>query len=138
MGRDKELETLEKITSMERNLLGSLYGDFFSSSNTSGSGVKEPSAKEPVAPEKAKPEEKKDAPADSSQSAIQNANEALEEAKALFATGGGAPAPKEEEKPAEPEEDPMETLDGLIGLTTIKEDVKDHTPFVKVQKARHE
>lgn len=28
--RDKELETLNKITGMQKDLLGSLYGDFFS------------------------------------------------------------------------------------------------------------
>ena len=35
---DKELEALNKITNMQKNLLGSIYGDFFSSSSsTSGS-----------------------------------------------------------------------------------------------------
>ena len=39
---------------------------------------------------------------------------------------------------AEPEEDPMETLQNLIGLDTIKKDVKELIDFVKVQKARKE
>ena len=39
-------------------------------------------------------------------------------------------------KPAEPEEDPMETLDKLIGLETIKKDVKELTDFVRIQKLR--
>ena len=43
-----------------------------------------------------------------------------------------------EETPEEPEEDPMEQLDGLIGLTTIKRDVKELTDFVSVQKMRKE
>ena len=51
------------------------------------------------------------------------------------ATGGPAPKP-EEEKPKEPEKDPMEELDALIGLTTIKEDVKELTAFAKIQKMR--
>ena len=137
MGRDKDLESLQKITNMERDLLGSLYGDFFSAT-PSGSGLnKETSDKETTEKRETKDTMGQE-PVSSNQSAIDNANEALEEAKALFAKGGAAPAPKEEEKPAEPEEDPMETLDGLIGLTTIKEDVKELTAFVKVQKARQE
>ena len=40
--------------------------------------------------------------------------------------------------PPEPEEDPMETLDNLVGLTKIKHDVKELTAFAKVQKARKE
>ena len=38
----------------------------------------------------------------------------------------------------EAEEDPMETLQNLIGLETIKKDVKELIDFVKVQKARKE
>ena len=51
------------------------------------------------------------------------------------ATGGPAPEPAEE-KPAEPEKDPMEELEALVGLTTIKEDVKELTAFAKIQKMR--
>lgn len=47
-------------------------------------------------------------------------------------------APETEEKPAEPEKDPMEELDGLIGLTKIKHDVRELTDFVKIQKMRGE
>ena len=131
MERNKELETLQKITNMQKDLLGSLYGDFFSTTKTpSASG----DAPKPAMPEKSSEEPKKEPQKD----AMASANEALEEAKALFAKGGAAPEPKEEEKPAEPEEDPMETLDKLVGLTTIKEDVKELTAFVKVQKARQE
>ena len=137
MGRDldKELETLEKITNMQKDLLGGIYGDFFSAGSSTSSGssfsgstntgdaVKKPKEVS------AAPEEKKDAVAD--------ANEALEEAKALFAKDGNVNTPKEEEV-KEPEEDPMETLDKLVGLSTIKADVKELTAFVKVQKARQE
>lgn len=42
---------------------------------------------------------------------------------------------KPEEKKEE-EEDPMDTLDQLIGLETIKHDVKELTDFVRVQKLR--
>lgn len=51
------------------------------------------------------------------------------------ATGSPAPAP-EPEKPKEPEKDPMEELESLVGLTTIKEDVKELMAFVKIQKLR--
>ena len=51
------------------------------------------------------------------------------------ATGGPVPEPAEE-KPAEPEKDPMEELEALVGLTTIKEDVKELTAFAKIQKMR--
>lgn len=51
------------------------------------------------------------------------------------ATGGPAPLP-EPEKPKEPEKDPMEELESLVGLTTIKEDVKELMAFVKIQKLR--
>ena len=49
-----------------------------------------------------------------------------------------AVAAKEEvpETPREPERDPMEELDELIGLATIKHDVKELMDFVKIQKMR--
>ncbi|MCR5342578.1 MAG: AAA family ATPase [Butyrivibrio sp.] len=52
------------------------------------------------------------------------------------ATANSAPAPKQEVKPEEPETDPMEDLNALIGLTSIKHDVKELTDFAKVQKLR--
>ncbi|MBO6197698.1 MAG: AAA family ATPase [Butyrivibrio sp.] len=143
MERDKELETLKKITNMQKDLLGSLYGDFFSAAGT-GSKPEAPSF-EPKSegPKNGSvyipPEDKKraDEAKAQGQDAITNANDALEEAKALFAKDNNV-KPAEPEEPKEPEEDPMETLDKLIGLTTIKDDVKELTAFVKVQKARQE
>ncbi len=139
MGRDldKELETLNKINNMQRDLLGSMYGDFFSptpskpstSTGTSGTTVTGGSAGTGGTGSAGVPV--------STGNAVDNANEALKEAKALFAADSNVSAPQEPE-PAEPEEDPMETLDNLIGLTTIKEDVKELTAFVKVQKARQD
>ncbi len=43
-----------------------------------------------------------------------------------------------EEKPKEPETDPMEDLQELIGLTGIKHDVKELYDFTKIQKLRKE
>lgn len=130
--RDKELETLNKITGMQKDLLGSLYGDFFSAP------VSKPS-------EKAENIERKDdtkksageAPSEDRVDAVKNAQNALDEAKALFAADGNLNS-SEEKKDEEPEEDPMEALDKLIGLGSIKDDVKELTAFVKVQKARQE
>ena len=128
---------------MQKDLLGSLYGDFFSAAGT-GSKPETPSF-EPKSegPKNGSvyipPEDKKraDEAKAQGQDAITNANDALEEAKALFAKDSNV-KPAEPEEPKEPEEDPMETLDKLIGLTTIKDDVKELTAFVKVQKARQE
>ncbi len=94
---------------------------------------------------------------------IQDADEALREAKALFGsnpfgnlnnnndvTAGikdqnnqqgdvqEATAGTEEAKPAEPETDPMEDLNALIGLEDIKHDVKELADFAKVQKLRRD
>ena len=137
MKRDKELETLQKITNMQRDLLGNVYGDFFSKSGSGSSGTRKNNGAAGGTGSSAAPAAGKGTANNSEKSAMENANDALAEAKALFATGG-APAPKEEEKPQEPEEDPMETLDNLIGLSTIKDDIKELMAFVKVQKARQE
>ncbi|MBE5823139.1 MAG: AAA family ATPase [Butyrivibrio sp.] len=142
MGRDfdKELETLEKITNMQKNLLGGIYGDFFSAGSTSsGTGTLSgsTSAGKEEAKVENKPQEKPEEKPEEKKDAVQDANEALEEAKALFAKDGNVNTPKEEEV-KEPLEDPMETLDKLVGLSTIKADVKELTAFVKVQKARQE
>ena len=44
----------------------------------------------------------------------------------------------EESRHNEPEEDPMETLDKLIGLETIKKDVREMADFALIQKLRKE
>ncbi len=140
MKRDRELESLKKITNMQKDLLGSLYGDFFSgnsSGKSSGRPTERPSERPKAATTTAPTSEKKTEES-SGKDAVTAANEALEEAKALFAADSNVKTPAGEEAPKEPEEDPMETLDKLIGLTTIKEDVKELTAFVKVQKARKE
>ena len=48
------------------------------------------------------------------------------------------PSPQAEQKTGEPETDPMEDLDKLIGLKKIKHDVKELTDFVKIQKLRRD
>ena len=140
---DKELETLNKITNMQKNLLGSIYGDFFSTGSTgsTGSGSASTNSGNTVKdPQKVEQEKKIGEAADSLGNAIDNANAALGEAKNLLKQEPDikATAEAEEKKPEEPEEDPMESLDKLIGLSTIKDDVKELAAFVKVQKARQD
>ena len=123
--------------------MGSLYGDFFSAAGSSSGSDKPAEAPKTEAPKNGSvyisPEDRERAEKakEGVENAITNANDALEEAKALFAKDSNV-KPAEPEEPKEPEEDPMETLDKLIGLKTIKEDVKELTAFVKVQKARQE
>ncbi len=125
--REKELERLNNITNMQRDLLGSIYGDFFST----GSGAGKADGGIPKVGSKVVTGNVSEG------DAIQNANNALDEAKALFANDKNVvPKTDEPKEPEEPEEDPMESLDKLIGLSTIKADVKELTSFVKVQKAR--
>jgi len=145
--REKELETLNKITSMQKNLLGGIYGDFFSSSvsgtskgedSISKDANKNESLEEKVVPKKESTDKNIiDTSANTEDEAMKNAHDALNEAKALFAADNNLNS-AEEKKEEEPEEDPMESLDKLTGLGTIKEDVKELTAFVKVQKARQE
>jgi SpoVK/Ycf46/Vps4 family AAA+-type ATPase len=141
--RNKELETLNKITNMQKDLLGSLYGDFFTgttSKSTQKSGAGNSGAStSPVNTGKVTGNTGSSIPVaggKSSDQAIKDANDAINEAKNLFAADSNLNKPEEEEKPLEPEEDPMESLEKLIGLSTIKDDVKELTAFVKVQKAR--
>lgn len=130
--REKELETLNKITSMQKDLLGSLYGDFFSSP------VSKPSSGADLQEKKESTTKSvSETPSETKGDAVKNAQNALDEAKALFAADSDLNS-AEEKKDEEPEEDPMETLDKLIGLGSIKDDVKELTAFVKVQKARQE
>ena len=58
--------------------------------------------------------------------------------KPAVQTATGVEVKAQEEAPKEPETDPMEELDGLVGLTTIKHDVKELMAFVKIQKMREE
>lgn len=154
MDRDKEFEKLEKITNMQRDLLGSIYGDFFSSAEAAKSGIPKNGSEVRSEAATGKDEMRNDSSdtgtptgaftasyggtiPSAGRDSIKEANDALNEARALFAKDPNVTAPNQEE-PKEPEEDPMEKLDALIGLETIKADVKELTAFVKVQKQRQE
>ena len=76
-------------------------------------------------------------PAGSSKTGSAPSPSAKAEVPAVQTAGPSAESvPPAEEKPAEPEIDPMEQLEALIGLKTIKHDVKELTDFAKVQKMR--
>jgi AAA+ superfamily predicted ATPase len=144
--REKLEDVLNKIQNTQSGMLGGLYGDFFGSGSNTGSkssfdsrldsslvktqgGMNISSGTEdPLADAK---------------NALNEFNTKVNEASA----NGVRPATKDkvsdseeadakDEEPKEPEEDPMETLDKLIGLDTIKSDVKELTNFVKIQKTR--
>ena len=93
-----------------------------------------------------KPKAPAQKPALSEDDAGKNAQDALSEAKNLLkdmdeqlaipAGPGGSDGGAEAEAPQEPEKDPMEELDQLIGLESIKSDVKELMDFVKIQKMR--
>ena len=127
MGKGKKEDTDEMIRQIQetrRQLAASLYSDFFGgplSAGTSSSAGQESGKASSAA-----------AGAAESSKACDDMLKAPVEA----ATG---PAPKRAQAPMvkeEPQEDPMETLNNLVGLEKIKHDVKELTDFARIQKAR--
>ena len=136
--REKEKldDVLNQIQNTQKNMLGGLYGDFFGSGSVSTGNTN--NQKNNLSTNSADPLEE-------AKNALDEFNTKVNEA----VSNGVRPATKEDasdskaedqssenEEPEEPEEDPMETLDKLIGLDTIKADVKELTNFVKIQKTR--
>ena len=118
MEKDNTEEMIRQIQETRRQLAASLYNDFFGGAGTKG-----------------KAEPKADA---SEGKASAGAMQAGEEPKAPVQAATG-PAPKAVQQAIaapEPEEDPMETLNNLVGLEKIKHDVKELTDFARIQKAR--
>ena len=136
--RDKQIEKIKAITNMEKDLLGSLYDDLFGSSLTDLRKKKTADEKPDI---KDEPDTKE--VISSAEDTIKMADDALKEARELF---GDVKLQQQLEEakteaqaaPEEPETDPMEELDALVGLTTIKHDVKELTDFVRIQKLRKE
>ena len=144
--REKLEDVLNKIQNTQSGMLGGLYGDFFGSGSSTESKSSFDS-KLKSSPVKAQGEMNissgTEDPLADAKSALNEFNTKVNEASA----NGVRPATKDNvsnseeadiknEEPKEPEEDPMETLDKLIGLDTIKSDVKELTNFVKIQKTR--
>lgn len=125
MGKEKTEDTEEMIRQIQqtrRELAASLYNDFFG-----GAGA-------PSAPSAA-------GAAAGNAAASVNAAPGQDPAQAPkapveAATGPAPKAVQEQKVKEEPEEDPMETLNNLIGLEKIKHDVKELTDFARIQKAR--
>ena len=144
---------------MNDDLLRSLYDDMFGTSSGSSAGKgpgrgtagnrpdgRKNNARPVGRPVTDKPKAPAKKPALSEDDAVKNAQDALSEAKNLLkdmdeqlaipAGPGGSDGGAEAEAPQEPEKDPMEELDQLIGLESIKSDVKELMDFVKIQKMR--
>ena len=116
MEKENTEELIRQIQKTRQELASSLYKDFFST-----------------------PE-----PAVKSTSQQKDTGKQDEAAKSADTTGdlppvqasSGQSSQQAVPQPQEPEEDPMETLNSLIGLDKIKHDVKELTDFAKVQKTR--
>lgn len=144
--REKLEDVLNQIQNTQSGMLGGLYGDFFGSGSNTGSKSSFDSRLD-SSPVKTQGgmniSSGTEDPLADAKNALNEFNAKVNEASA----NGVRPATKdnvsnseeadtENEEPKEPEEDPMETLDKLIGLDTIKADVKELTNFVKIQKTR--
>ena len=134
MAKDNTDELIEELQKTRRELASHLYEDFFGNpQNVTGNAA--PGSPAPVSA--ADPAQGGAAGENSAgqsgpaEGEVQADSEGPVTATAFGTEAPAAPAPKEE-----PEEDPMETLNNLIGLDKIKHDVRELTDFAKVQKAR--
>ena len=123
MGKENTDEIIRQIQETRRQLTASLYDDFFGVADT---------------PKKNSAQAASSRTQGAAQAGAAGAQSESSDAKAPVEAATG-PAPKAVQEPPakpEPEEDPMETLNNLIGLEKIKHDVKELTDFAKIQKAR--
>ena len=140
-----ELEYLKRMGDNQKDLLGNLFGDLFGGNSagrkdTAGrpdgkdrTQKQKPQNAQKKTPEKAvKPVTEKEA-VENAQAVLSDARKMVKE-DALLREAEIHNA--KEQKAPEPETDPVEDLNKLIGLKTIKHDVLELTDFVKVQKMR--
>ena len=122
MGKDNTDEMIRQIQETRRQLAASLYNDFFGGGSTAGQAPAGADSAPGASPAGA---------------AAADGSAAMSGAKAPVQAATG-PAPEAAQAPVsqEPEEDPMETLNNLIGLEKIKHDVKELTDFARIQKVR--
>ncbi len=129
---EKELEQFKELTKNQRSLFEGIYGDLFGMENT---GHTDP-------PSKSEKREEKVVDNQREEDSVKKAQDVLKEARKLLESEplveNASSAQDAQGKPKEPEEDPMEQLEKLVGLGQIKEDVKELTAFVKVQQLRKE
>ncbi|MEE0955810.1 MAG: AAA family ATPase [Eubacterium sp.] len=103
---DKTSKLIDEVMQTKRNLLSNIYDDFYGGTKLD-----------------------RNAAVSGTAATADNNDKSSEEETAATGTAE-ATAQKE------PEEDPMVTLDKLIGLEQIKKDVRELADFAKVQKAR--
>ena len=129
---NEELQKILELTKKRSDLLGSIYDDFYGA-NKESKRVSN-SLDESIRKMRADVEKAVD-PAITDQEALQKADDAIKEAKEMFGQEQAASS-EVQAPPAEPERDPKEELDELIGLQTIKHDVMELASFAKIQKMR--
>ncbi len=150
--REKLEDVLNQIQNTQSGMLGGLYGDFFGSGSSGKNTGSRPNVTSGSSINASSYNLSGNTISNTSNTTTNNADPLLDAKNALnefntkvneASANGVAPATKaenavseESSMPKEPEEDPMETLDKLIGLDTIKSDVKELTNFVKIQKTR--
>ena len=154
--REKLEDVLNQIQNTQSGMLGGLYGDFFGNGSSGKSTGSRPNVTSGSSINTSSNNLSGNTISNTSNNISNNADPLLDAKNALnefntkvneASANGVRPATKDkvsdseeadakDEEPKEPEEDPMETLDKLIGLDTIKSDVKELTNFVKIQKTR--
>ncbi len=126
MEKDNTEELIRQIQMTRQQLASSLYQDFFADAGKQASGCSAGTSKT--------------VSGDTTGGAGAGGSAAGSIAPAMppvqSATGPAQSEPEAVPVKEEPEEDPMETLNSLIGLDKIKHDVKELTNFAKIQKAR--
>ena len=130
------------MTGKRGDLLRDLYGDLYGAEtekNADQSAVQSPeNRKEGVSGEE---KLRSGSSLEQEMDALSRAQEALMEAARKFNREGvqkNTGAEEKMEKKAEPETDPMEELNELIGLAGIKHDVRELYDFTKIQKLRRD
>ena len=149
-----ELELMKKMGNTQKDFLGDLFGDLFGSGQKSDVKEKKPlqddKKKNVTAPSKpaVKSPAKTSEPVSgklsektvTEEEAVELAQTVLSDARKLVSEDALLRESEkqriQQKKEAEPETDPIDDLNNLIGLKTIKHDVLELTDFVKVQKMR--
>ena len=125
MKKDDTGELIRQIQETRRELASSLYRDFFTNGMEEGAAQgNRPEGGTPAAGN-----------GTADQEPAKTKDQGASQAPVQTQTAGPAQA-QAQSASQEPEEDPMETLNSLIGLGKIKHDVRELTDFARIQKAR--
>ena len=146
-----ELELLKKIGNTQKDFLGDLFGDLFGSGSRPEAKEKKASPETPKKPVSSKPAKQPSGPVVkpdentpekkvTEEEAVELAQTVLSDARKMVKEDALLRESEkqriQQQKEAEPETDPVDDLNNLIGLKSIKHDVLELTDFVKVQKMR--